>query len=141
MNFFVKFLQDNGFQNPEPAVPLSTRLEWISSLNSPFIAWLFERIETIKVLDDDGQIRDWNGLTAKAPRNELDDLEAQIRQLNQEHQNIELKCQQLKLSMYDTTQANAAMKAEIQQQREKINFKDHMIADSSDQVMHQFLII
>lgn len=134
MKLFVKFLQDNGFINTEPAVPLSTKLEWISSLNSPFIAWLFERLEAIKVLDEDGQIRDWNGLTSKTKKTEFDDLEAKIRQMHQEHQKIETKCQQLKLSMYDTTQANAVLKSEIQQQREKMNFKDHMIAHSSDQV-------
>jgi chromosome segregation ATPase len=73
-------------------------------------------------------------LNGKASPNELDRLEAQIRLVKQEAHNIESKSNQLKLAMYDTNQTNAALQAEIQQKREKTNFKDHNIATISGKV-------
>ena len=134
MNNLVKFLQVNGFKTAESAESLSAKLEWIHSLNSPFISWLFERLESIPLLDADGQIIEWNGLTTKAPPSQLDLLEAEMLLIKQESQNIESKCHELKLAMYDTNQTNAALQAEIQQKREKANFKDHKIALTSDKV-------
>lgn len=134
LSLFVKFLQDNGFKNDASAESLTAKLEWISSLNSPFMSWLCERLESIRVLDQDGQIREWNGLTMKAPTDELDHLEAELLKINQESENIESQCHKLKLAMYDTNQENAALTAEIQQKREKINFKDHIIVETSDKV-------
>lgn len=68
MNLLVKFLHNNGFKSPDLSVPLSSQLEWISSLNSQFLSWLFERLETIPVLDDDEQIQVWNGLTTETKK-------------------------------------------------------------------------
>ena len=134
MNLFVDFLLDNGFSVGNDDVSLFAKLEWISSLNSPFINWLFERIESIPILDADTQIRQWNGLSTKTSNDELDVLEDHILQLDRESQNIKSKCNSLKLSMYDTSQTNAELKALITQKREKIVYKDHMIADTSEKV-------
>jgi hypothetical protein len=134
MNFLVKYLLDNGFNSADSAESLSSKLEWIHGLQSPFMSWFFERLESIQVLNDDGKICDWNGLTGKASPNELDRLEAEILLIKQEAQNIESKSHELKLAMYDTNQTNAALQAEILQKREKTNFKDHNMAAISDKV-------
>jgi hypothetical protein len=134
MNLLVKFLLDNGFNTVDSAESLSTKLAWIHGLKSPFMSWFLERLESIQVLDNDGRICEWNGLNGKASPNELDRLEAQIRLVKQEAHNIESKSNQLKLAMYDTNQTNAALQAEIQQKREKTNFKDHNIATISGKV-------
>lgn len=132
---FVHFLQNIGFRNTEGVSHLSSKLEWVSSLNSPFMNWFFERIESLPILDLDDQIRTWNGLTARVYKHELDEIDAQILQLNHESQTLESKCHELKLSIYNTTQQNSVLKSQILQKREKVAFKDHRIAETSEKVI------